>query len=265
MQIKNTKYKGKNLSCRTKGTGPVLVLLHGFGEDGDVWKEQFAIFPNHLLLIPDLPGTGESELIEDMSMEGLADCIKGWLDSIGLADEKITLIGHSMGGYIALAFAEKYPDKLSAFGLFHSTAFADTEEKKETRRKGIKFMEQHGGYEFLKTTIPNMFAPAVKEEKSYLIDDQIKAVRNVDGAALVKYYESMIRRPDRTAVLENSRVPVLFVMGKFDNAVPLKDVLKQCHLPRLSYIELLQNSGHMGMVEETERTNNILTEFMTTL
>ncbi|HEY0042602.1 MAG TPA: alpha/beta hydrolase, partial [Flavisolibacter sp.] len=175
------------------------------------------------------------------------------------------LIGHSMGGYVTLAFAEKYPTALNAFGLFHSTAFADSEEKKETRRKGIAFIEEHGAYEFLKTATSNLYAPVTKAEKGQLIDEHLKTVRNADGAALVTYYQSMIKRPDRTAVLKNSRVPVLFVMGRHDNAVPLSDGLKQCHLPQLSYIELLEHAGHMGMVEEAEQTNAILNMFMKSL
>jgi len=265
MLTKEFDYKGKKISYRVKGSGPLLVLVHGFGEDGNVWKAQFDLFPEHLLLIPDLPGSGASEMIEDMSMEGMADAIKSLIDSLVPKDEKIIMIGHSMGGYITLAFAEKYTASLKAFGLFHSTAFADNEEKKETRRKGIKFIQQHGSYEFFKTSTPNLFAPATKEERNHLVTEQIEAVRNANGAALVSYYRSMMMRPDRTAVLKNSQVPVLFVMGKFDKAAPLEDVLKQCHLPQLSYIELLQNSGHMGMVEETERSNKLLSEFVKNL
>ena len=300
MQREEFNYKGKKISYRTKGAGPLIVLLHGFGEDGNVWKAQFDLFPDHLLVVPDLPGSGESEMVEDMSMEGLADVIKALMEAppppkggsaktqSQLMQETISdtassqsevsafdnpssggggavLIGHSMGGYVTLAFAEKYPEVLKAFGLFHSTAFADSEEKKETRRKGIKFIQQHGSYEFLKTSTPNLYEHSTKEHKSHLINEQIEAVRNADGAALIAYYESMIRRPDRTAVLKNSRVPVLFVLGKYDNAVPLQDGLKQCHLPQLSYIELLQNSGHMGMVEEIDKSNKILTEFIATL
>lgn len=265
MLTKEFNYKGKKISYRVKGEGPLLALVHGFGEDGNVWKAQFDLFPDNQLLIPDLPGTGASEMIEEMSMEGMADAIKSLIDSLVPKDEKIIMIGHSMGGYITLAFAEKYPTSLKAFGLFHSTAFADNEEKKETRSKGIKFIQQHGSYEFFKTSTPNLFAPATKEERSHLVSEQIEAVRNADSAALVNYYRSMMMRPDRTAVLENSQVPVLFVMGKFDKAAPLEDVLKQCHLPQLSYIELLQNSGHMGMVEETERSNMLLSEFVKNL
>ncbi|RYZ29271.1 MAG: alpha/beta hydrolase [Chitinophagaceae bacterium] len=265
MLTKEFDYKGKKISCRVKGSGPLVVLVHGFGEDGNVWKAQFDLFPENLLLIPDLPGSGGSEMIEDMSMEGMAGAIKSLIDSLVPENEKITIIGHSMGGYITLAFAEKYPETLEAFGLFHSSASADSEEKKETRRKGIKFIQQHGSYEFFKTSTPNLFAPATKEERSHLVTEQIEAVRNVDRAALVSYYESMINRPDRTRVLENSQVPVLFVMGKHDKAVPMEDGLKQCHLPQLSYIGLLQNSGHMGMVEETDRSNKLLTEFVKNL
>ena len=268
MQTKQFDYKGRKLNYRVKGQGPLVVLLHGFGEDGSVWKHQFNLFPYHQLLIPDLPGSGESGMIDDMSMEGLAEAVKALIDEFSAseaASKHVVLIGHSMGGYIALAFAEKYPEVLKAFGLFHSTAFADSEEKKEVRQKGIAFIEQHGSYEFLKTTTPNMFAPVTKAEKGHLIDQQIESVRNADGAALVNYYRSMMQRPDRTAVLQNSKVPVLFVLGRYDNAVPLEDGLKQCHLPQLSYIELLESSGHMGMMEEIDRSINILTEFVTTV
>lgn len=265
MQTKQFDYKGKKISYRLKGEGPLLVLLHGFGEDGNVWAEQFDIFPQYQLLVPDLPGSGESEMTEDMSMEGMADVVKALVADLSPSMQSFTMISHSMGGYITLAFVEKYPDALNAFGLFHSTAFADTEEKKETRHKGIAFIEQHGGFEFLKTATPNLFAPATKTEKPELVEKQINALRNADGAALVRYYRSMMERPDRKAVLKNSNVPVLFVMGRHDNAVPVEDGLKQCHLPQLTYIELLENSGHMGMIEEPELTNAILKNFMASL
>jgi pimeloyl-ACP methyl ester carboxylesterase len=176
-----------------------------------------------------------------------------------------TFIGHSMGGYVALAFAEKYPEFLKAVGLFHSTAFADTEEKKETRRKGISFIQQHGGPEFLKTTIPNLYAPVTKEVRPELIEQQLAGVNNFSGEALVRYYEAMMQRPDRTEVLRNSKVPVLFIMGRFDTAVPLEDMLKQCHLPKVSYIHILERSGHNGMIEEGPESNKNLSDFITTI
>lgn len=263
MEIKQIRHNGKTISYRTRGNGPLVVLLHGFGEDGSVWKGQFDLFPKHQLIVPDLPGTGDSEAPDEMSMESLADAVKAVMDAEG--GEKAVLIGHSMGGYITLAFAEKFPGALRAFGLFHSTAFADSEEKKETRRKGIRFIQEHGAAEFLKTATPNLYAPQSREAHPEWIAEHLAATHNFSPATLVSYYMAMINRPDRTAVLEESTVPVLFVMGRHDSAAPLQDVLKQCHLPRLSYIHILDEAGHMGMIEEETKTADLLSAFVFTL
>jgi len=262
MEKKEFNYEGKKISYRTTGSGPMVVLLHGFGEEGSVWRNQYNLFLDNQLVIPDLPGSGESDMIDDMSMEGLAVAMMEMINTIGREDERIILIGHSMGGYVTLAFAEKYPERLKAFGLFHSTAFADSEEKKETRRKGISFVEQHGAFSFLKTSVSNLFAPANREQNEALIEEQFDTVRNFSGTALVHYYEAMMQRPDRTAVLQKTTQPVLFVMGKYDAAVPLEDGLKLCYLPQLSYIHLLENSGHMGMLEEAAHTNQLFVQFV---
>ena len=123
---KTAVYKGKNISYRIAGNGPVVVLLHGFGEDGNVWENQItSLETSFKIIIPHLPGSGTSQLIDDMSMEGMAECIHYILQEEGV--QQCSMIGHSMGGYITLAFAEKYPALLESFGLFHSTAYADTE------------------------------------------------------------------------------------------------------------------------------------------
>lgn len=258
---------GKRIFYRLMGSGKPVVLLHGFGEDGNVWKNQIEFLKEKFqLIIPDLPGSGKSEMIDDMSMEGMAEVIKKILDtedpSIRRSLEKVSMIGHSMGGYITLAFAEKYPGYLNAFGLFHSTAYADSGEKKTTRRKGIKFIEQHGAFEFLKTITPNLFSQFSKDEMPEMIDEFIAGLGNFSSASLVSYYEAMMQRPDRTEVLKKTRVPVLFIMGKYDNAVPLKDALKQCHLPQKSFIHLLEKIGHMGMIEEPDKSNRALENFL---
>lgn len=255
-----TKVNGKPFSYRIFGKGPDVVLLHGFGEDGAVWENQYQAFPGFRIIIPDLPGSGGSEITDDMSMEGLADTIKDFLMQMGIT--KCCMIGHSMGGYVLLAFAEKYQEMLNGFGLFHSTAFPDTEEKKEIRKKGIAFIEKNGAYEFLKTSIPGLFSPETKEKKPSLVEEQIKLSHNFLDTALVSYYRSMIQRPDRTEVLKTTRLPVLFILGKYDNAVPLTDGLKLCYLPDLSYIHILDHSSHMGMKEEPVLSNKFVQEFL---
>jgi pimeloyl-ACP methyl ester carboxylesterase len=249
---------------KTLGTGPTVVLLHGFGENGNIWQQQVeALAGSYHVIVPDLPGSGKSNLVEDMSIEGLAACVYQILQT-----EKVNLcvmIGHSMGGYITLAFAEKYPDVLTGFGLFHSTAYADTEEKKVTRQKGIQFIEKHGALEFLKTSTPNLFSPATKENNNTLLEEHLQQAAAFSKEALVAYYKAMIQRPDRTNVLQKVQVPVLFVLGEHDTAVPLKDGLEQCHLPSVSYVQILQQSGHMGMIEEAEKSTTILKEYLTIL
>ena len=276
---------------RVIGTGKPVILIHGFGEDGTIWNHQVEYLKNNFkLIVPDLPGSGQSEMIDDMSMEGMAEVVKTIIDLecslpskvrfSGFENKKVVsklsgskappsegfgeaiVIGHSMGGYITLALVEKYFNHVSAFGLFHSSAFADSEEKIATRRKGIAFIKEHGAFEFLKTVTPNLFSPATRENRAKIIEKQVAALSSFSKEALVSYYQAMIQRPDRTHILKEATVPVLFAMGKYDNAIPLADGLKQCHLPEKSYIHILQNSGHMGMLEETEKTNLLLEIFL---
>ncbi len=290
---KELLYQNKKIVYHVIGNGNPVILIHGFGEDRSVWKNQIEFLKDKfLLIIPDLPGSGQSEMIDDMSMEGMAEVIKAIIASLPseggfsepansvkslLASEvktppseglgEVVVIGHSMGGYITLALVEKYPNHVSAFGLFHSTAYADNEEKKAVRLKGIEFIGQHGAFAFLKTSTPNLFSPQTKDERpesdSYrIIAEWIAGLDNFSLTALVSYYEAMMHRPDRTEMLQKAAVPVLFIMGEYDNAIPLQDGLKQCHLPEKSYIHILRKSGHMGMLEEKDRCNEILEEFL---
>lgn len=240
------------------------MLLHGFGEDAQVWNGQIDHLKEHFrLIIPDLPGSGKSEMISDMSIEGISEVIKEVLNiefqkSPLQGAEGACLIGHSMGGYIALAFAEKYPERLHAFCLVHSTAFADSEEKKLARSKSIEFIKNNGAHEFLKTSIPGLF----KGPDAY-ISTLIKRGRNFSPEALIQYYKAMIARPDRTHVLKSFNGPIGFIIGEYDTAVPFQQSLQQSHLPQRSYVHILRNSAHMGMLEETGRVNVILKDFLT--
>jgi pimeloyl-ACP methyl ester carboxylesterase len=258
---KTILYQNQKISYRNIGSGDPVMFVHGFGEDGNVWDKQVEYLKKkYHLVVPDLPGSGRSEMITDMSMEGMAEVLHSIIHEENI--DKCTVIGHSMGGYITLALVESYWNHVNAFGLFHSTAFADTEEKKETRKKGIEFIKQHGGFEFLKTATPNLFSPNSKERIPGTIDTLIESLRDFTPQALIAYYHAMMNRPDRTLILKNTKNPVLFIAGEHDNAIPLNDVLKQCHLPEKSYIHVLKKSGHMGMMEETETANRILEDFL---
>jgi pimeloyl-ACP methyl ester carboxylesterase len=260
MHTGTIELNGLSFFFRSMGEGPCVVLLHGFGEDGAIWRNQWHGLGNHRLLIPDLPGSGLSQMVPDMSMEGLAAVILSLLQKENVSS--CTLIGHSMGGYIALAFLEKYPEKVAALGLFHSSALADSEAKKETREKGIRFIESQGAALFLQTTIPNLYAPQTVAEQKDLVQEHIDSMRNASGAALIAYYRSMMQRPDRTKLLQQNKIPFLFVLGKYDTAVPMADGLAQAHLPPVAQVGVLEQSGHMGMVEQPNQSTTLLQEFL---
>ncbi|WP_276484962.1 alpha/beta fold hydrolase [Paraflavitalea pollutisoli] len=254
---------GHALFYKVTGSGKPVVLLHGFAEDNTIWQYQIETLQHrYTLIIPDLPGSGRSAQTTDMSMEGLAASVKQILTAELLENETVAMIGHSMGGYITLAFAEKYPEQLNAIGLFHSTAYADNEEKKATRQKGIEFMLQHGAAKFIQQTTPNMFAPAYKKAHPEVVQEIVDRYSNFSTESLVRYYESMMSRPDRTDILKKTALPVLLIAGEYDTAIPKEHTMQQSYLPALSYIHLLQYAGHMGMLEEPTRSNSILADFL---
>jgi pimeloyl-ACP methyl ester carboxylesterase len=272
MTQKSISIQNKQVQYTVSGEGNPVVLVHGFGEDSDVWRYQLEdLSKDYQLIIPDLPGSGKSEMIEDMSIEGLADCVKEIVDhellkALPPSGEKglggAIIIGHSMGGYITLALAAKYPDLLQGFGLFHSTAFADSDEKKTARRRSIEFMQTHGSDEFIRQSTPNLFTEAYRIKNNAILEDMIARYSNFDPLALIAYYEAMIQRPDRTAVLKSFNKPILFIIGKNDKAIPFEDSMKQCHLPQLASVQILEKAAHMGMWEEKEKSSQALLSFL---
>ena len=247
---------------RSAGEGSPVVLIHGFAEDGTIWQNQEpALSQNHRLLVPDLPGSGRSSINPQLkTIVDLADSIAIMLETEKI--EQAMVIGHSMGGYVALAFAEKYPSKMKGLGLIHSTAFADNEEKKSIRRKAIEFICQHGAAEFLNQSIPNLFAEEFRQDHPEIVSELIERYNNFNSRSLVSYYHAMIDRPDRRHVLEEIQKPVFFVIGEKDSVIPITSSLQECRLPDLCYIHILECAGHMGMWECSSETTELLRKFL---
>jgi pimeloyl-ACP methyl ester carboxylesterase len=268
MQAKSFLFQNKHIHYKVYGQGKPVVLLHGFGEDSTVWEPQVNFLKDKFrLIVPDIPGSGQSELVPGALIETYADILQQLFDleRPSLTENKASLIGHSMGGYITLAFAEKYPDQLNSFGLFHSSAFADPEEKIATRRKAIGFIQEKGAHNFLKTSIPGLFTTEFKNQHPEKVEALVEAAKNFTPEALIQYYEAMIARPDRTHVLQNFDQPVLFLIGQHDAAIPFESSLRQCYLPQQSHVHILRQSAHMGMWEEEEKANSILLQFLSGL
>jgi pimeloyl-ACP methyl ester carboxylesterase len=268
---KTISYYQKTISYRVIGKGMPVLLLHGFGEDSHIWDKQIDHLQSHcLLIVPDLPGTGMSEMIRGVDLNKTADqpiTLNDYADLMAaiLKAENVStciMIGHSMGGYITLAFEEIYPNTLVRFGLVHSSGLADSEEKKANRIKGIELMELYGAGPFLKNTIPNLFSAAFKKVHANTVSILLDAAPVFNTQACQQYYQAMMLRPDRTSILKGNPKQILFVIGTEDVAAPLVDLLPQIKLPIHPIVHILEGVGHMGMWEATESVNRFLQDFI---
>jgi pimeloyl-ACP methyl ester carboxylesterase len=258
---KQIKHLNGVVSYAVYGSGKTVVLLHGFGEDSSIWINVVAkLQTSYQVITIDIAGTGASSFLEkeNVGMEDYAELITTVIDNEGI--DSICLLGHSMGGYIALAFAEKYPEKLWGFGLVHSTALADTDEKIDARKKSIGFINENGTEAFLKATTPNLFynQELSKDDITVIINQN----KNTLAKVLVQYYNAMINRLERTTVLKTLQIPILFVVGKNDKAVPFESSIPQTFMAPNTYLSILNISAHMGMLEQTESVNLILTNYV---
>jgi len=262
---KQIPFKQKELSYEVLGDGPPVMLIHGFGEDRRIWKDlSMHLSTQWMVICPDLPGSGKSPLPENVDayrqMGDFAAALLEILQAEGIASA--TMIGHSMGGYITLAFAEKYPERLNAMGLFHSTAMPDGPEKIQARERGIEFTRANGAGRFLSQAIPNLYGAVYTKRHADEITAHIALAQSFTDQAIIVYYQAMMRRPDRRSVLQTFAKPVLFIMGEEDKTVHLQETLSQSYLPKESHVHIWKEVAHMGMKENPEATNAVLSVFL---
>lgn len=250
----------KKIAYSIEGSGAPLVLLHGFCEDSSIWDDFIQDINNSLIIRIDLPGFGKSEFLPNASIEQMADGVKAVLDQENI--ERCVMIGHSMGGYVAIAFAEKYEDRLLGLGMFHSHPFEDSEEKKQNRRKSIDFISRYGHALYVKQLIPSLFANLFATSNEFLINRLIHNAMQFTSAAITQALEAMINRTDRSGVMTKLHIPILFIIGKQDETVPYDISLRQTHLPAVADIHILPRVAHMGMFRAKDETVKIVNDFV---
>ncbi len=233
-----------------------LVLLHGHGMDDTIWDNLDAILNDSFIVIrPNI-----SLFTFCKSVEDYADELYRFLTSANI--QICTLIGHSMGGYIGLAFAEKYPEMLQGFGLFHSTALADDETKKHQRNQTIELIRNYGTGSFIRNTAANLFGERYKELYPEKLLAHITYFSKLPEQALIVGMQAMRLRPDRTHVLKSLQVPVLIILGMEDKFIPFESGMDLAGLPKECYPFILAETGHMGMVEKPDATSRMIQWFM---
>ncbi|HOY31746.1 MAG TPA: alpha/beta hydrolase [Bacteroidales bacterium] len=246
-------YKNFKIHYKQHGAGDAVVLLHGFTESLNIWNdfsERLSV-SYHVISI-DLPGHGLSECVSQVhTMEMMAGCVKNVLDTIGV--KLSVIIGHSMGGYVALAFADIYPAMMKGLGLFHSYALADTPEKFKNRMRTNNLIKNNL-FNFLGEFIPSLFT--LENQLKYVseINDMVRESEKMSPEAVLAANSGMAERPDRTHVLNNAPYPVLFIAGKLDVRLPLAVLLEQIGMPSDSTALLMGDVAHMGYMEAKDKT-----------
>ncbi len=250
------------LSYSSEGQGKPLVFIHGFCETKEIWHYFKNYFTRGFQVIClDLPGFGGSGgLGEQTSIELMATKVHSTLKHLEVANP--ILIGHSLGGYVALAYAEMYPNELSGLCMFHSTAFEDVPEKKENRNKTIEYVEKHGVDAFCNPFVPGLFFHRNREDLKEQIQYVLQIARQTKLESIVNTTKAMRDRKDRTEVLSQIKVPVSYIIGKEDTAVTIDKSISQCHLAAQSQVLFLGQTGHMGMFERERECADFLLGFI---
>lgn len=257
--MKQIIYKNTKISFTDDGKGTAVVLLHGFLENKTMWdKYVSALSKYHRVITIDLLGHGETECLGYVhTMEDQADMIFAVL--ISLRIRKIVLVGHSMGGYVALAFAELYPDYVKGLLLLNSTSRADSDERKINRDRAIKAVKQNHT-NFVRISITNLFS----EDNREILAKEIEKVKlqalNTPLQGIVASLEGMKIRKDREVLLHFAPYPIQLVLGEKDGVLIYPETIDQIEGTKVELTTF--PDGHMSHIENEKELKIVLLEFL---
>ena len=246
---------------RKMGAGPALVLLHGFPESGTLWQNIWdELSRSYTLIIPDFPGSGNSVLDRETSVVDMAECVNAIMYNEAI--DAAIIAGHSMGGYVAFAFAALYPHKVKGLSLVHSTSEADSPEKINTRLKSIELIRKGAKSTFISHMIPNLFSATFNLSDPSLVKAQVEEAMKMSDDGMVNFYNAMISRQNNTDVLHTAVFPVQWIIGADDTVIPYKKILELCYKVNINFVSFYQNCGHMSMIEEPQKLTDDLILFI---
>ncbi|WP_433814095.1 alpha/beta fold hydrolase [Flavobacterium johnsoniae] len=256
--MKTLLYKNTTISYSDSGTGNAIVLLHGFLENKKMWKDYVAFFSEKYRVITiDLLGHGESDPLGYVhEMEDNANVINEILEHLKI--EKAIILGHSMGGYVGLAFAELYPQKIQKLVLLNSTSKEDSAEKKLNRTRAIKAVKQNY-INFVSLAIANLFSENNRTRLAEEIEKAKTEALKTPLQGIIASLEGMKIRKDREWLLEQNRFPVLLILGKKDPVLSYEESLLQAENTSVQLVSF--EDGHMSQIENKEELKPVLLEF----
>jgi pimeloyl-ACP methyl ester carboxylesterase len=255
-------FRGKKIFYSESGSGQVILLVHGYLETAEVWNG-FAgkLSEKFRVITVDLPGHGSSDIFHEVhTMEFLAAVLEGLMNTFGI--EKAFLVGHSLGGYAALAFLELFPGRLYGYCLFHSHPFADSSEARIKREREILIVSAGKKFLMYPDNIKRMFAESNLARLKDAHERSKRIASNIGAEGIVSVLKGMMKRPSRLEIMEAGRVPCLWILGSMDNYIPCELMKGRVKLPANAELLVLNNSGHLGFIEEEAKAVEAITKFI---
>jgi len=246
------------INYKIKGEGLPLIFIHGFCETGEIWDSFVTgISNNYQVITLDLPGFGSSKLAKTgTTLEGIGRDLNEWVLSKKLKNPIV--LGHSLGGYVCLAMVSQMPSLYAAFGLIHSTARADTDEKRLNRTKIMAFVKKHGVKAFVDSFVPGLY----HQKNHPSIEFVHKMALKTSKSTFLTYTEAMRDRLSTEDCIAKFTKPILIVGGQNDPLIPISSLVEQAALNSRASIYALQRVGHMGMFEAKPELVDIVHHFV---
>ena len=252
-------HKNIKVHYTDQGKGAAVVLLHGFLENLNMWKAltPYLIKKNRVICL-DLLGHGQTECLGYIhSMEDMAEAVKAVLDHLRI--RRCLIVGHSMGGYVSLAFAEAYPDHVKALCLMNSTARADSPEKKKNRDRAIAAVKQN--YKtFVRISVANLFRPKNRKRFKDEVNTAKKEALQTPLQGIIAALEGMKIRADREILLHFSPYPKMMIIGRKDPVLSYDDLIDQTQNTDVEVVEF--SDGHMSHIEHMNEFTDKIVHFI---
>jgi pimeloyl-ACP methyl ester carboxylesterase len=256
---KHITYKNTKISYTDEGKGTAIVLLHGFLENKEMWHAYVPVLAQKYRVITiDLLGHGNTECLGYVHvMEDQADMV--YALTLFLKIRKVVLVGHSMGGYVALAFAELYPDYVKGLFLLNSTSRADSEERKANRDRAVVCVKQNYS-SFVSMSIANLFSEDNRERLATAIEQVKQEALKTPLQGIVAALEGMKIRKDREVILHFAPYPMHLVLGQKDGVLLYNDNIDQIEGTKVQLTTF--PDGHMSHIENETELKKVLLEFL---
>ena len=254
-----------DIHYREAGSGPAMLLLHAFPLDSEMFGNQVRdLSDQHRVIAPDFPGFGGSAVSAGFTIDGAADLLAEFLDHLGI-NERVIVGGVSMGGYVALAFARRQPQRLRALVLIDTKAEADDETGRAGRDKSIELVLKEGPSALVNQLLPKLLGPSTTANKPEVVEQVRQVATKQKPEAVVAALKALRDRPDAKPGLNHVSVPTLVVVGEHDSITPPTNAMALGDAIPNSRLSVITGAGHLSSMENPAMFTAVVREFLSGL